>query len=131
MQNSGRWDPWLPVVKNSRLFAQRTVRPLTHAPVTQACGHSHNSQYIVLPCCTAAQTRPVLNDWGRGRGAVQEACGHQVTWHTDGGEFIHAGMGGTRGMVALKEAPSSMPHDQDLGTTCVNPATPPPFQEQH
>ena len=27
MQNSGPWDPWLPVVKNSRLFAQRTVRP--------------------------------------------------------------------------------------------------------
>ena len=21
------WDPWLPVVKNSRLFAQRTVHP--------------------------------------------------------------------------------------------------------
>ena len=28
VQNSGPWDPWLPVVKNSRLFAQRTVRPL-------------------------------------------------------------------------------------------------------
>ena len=28
MQNSGPWDPWLPVVENSRLFAQRTVRPL-------------------------------------------------------------------------------------------------------
>ena len=28
MQTSGPWDPWLPVVKNSRLFAQRTVRPL-------------------------------------------------------------------------------------------------------
>ena len=28
MQNSGPWDPWLPLVKNSRLFAQRTVRPL-------------------------------------------------------------------------------------------------------
>ena len=30
MQNSGPWDSWLPVVKNSRLFAQRvqrTVRP--------------------------------------------------------------------------------------------------------
>ena len=23
MQNSGPWDPWLPVVENSRLFAQR------------------------------------------------------------------------------------------------------------
>ena len=29
---------------------------LRHAPVTQAYGHSHNSQYTVLPCCTAAQT---------------------------------------------------------------------------
>ena len=31
VQNSGPWDPWLPVVENSRLFAQRTqhtVRPL-------------------------------------------------------------------------------------------------------
>ena len=28
MQNSGPSDPWLPVVENSRLFAQRTVRPL-------------------------------------------------------------------------------------------------------
>ena len=30
VQNSGPWDPWLPVVENSRLFAQRaqrTVRP--------------------------------------------------------------------------------------------------------
>ena len=23
MQNSGPWDPWLPVVKNSQLFAKR------------------------------------------------------------------------------------------------------------
>ena len=28
VQNSGPWDPWLPGVENSRLFAQRTVRPL-------------------------------------------------------------------------------------------------------
>ena len=28
VQNSGPWDPWLPVVENSRLFEQRTVRPL-------------------------------------------------------------------------------------------------------
>ena len=27
-QNSGPWDPWLPVMENSRLFARRTVRPL-------------------------------------------------------------------------------------------------------
>ena len=27
MQNSGPWDPWLLVVENSRLFAQRTVPP--------------------------------------------------------------------------------------------------------
>ena len=25
--NSGPWDPWLPVVENSRLFAQRKVHP--------------------------------------------------------------------------------------------------------
>ena len=28
VQNSGPWDPWLPVVENSQLFAQRAVRPL-------------------------------------------------------------------------------------------------------
>ena len=33
----------------------------TYALVTQAYGHSHNSQYIVLPCCTAAQTKLVPN----------------------------------------------------------------------
>ena len=27
MQSSGPWDPWLPVVENSRLFAQHTVPP--------------------------------------------------------------------------------------------------------
>ena len=34
MQNSGPWDPWLPVVENSRLFAQRShsarCAPLVH-----------------------------------------------------------------------------------------------------
>ena len=29
MQNSGPWDLWLTVVENSRLFAQRMVRPLS------------------------------------------------------------------------------------------------------
>ena len=28
VQNSGPWDPWLLVAENSRLFAQRTVRPV-------------------------------------------------------------------------------------------------------
>ena len=28
--------------------------------MTQAYGHSHNSQYFVLPWCTAAQNRPVV-----------------------------------------------------------------------
>ena len=28
MQDSGPWDPWVPVVENSGLFAQRTVHPL-------------------------------------------------------------------------------------------------------
>ena len=28
VQNPGPWDPWLPGVENSRLFAQRAVRPL-------------------------------------------------------------------------------------------------------
>ena len=31
VRNSGPWDPWLPGVENSRLFAQRTVRPLEGA----------------------------------------------------------------------------------------------------
>ena len=34
---------------------------ITHARVTQAYGLSHNSYYIVVPCCTAAQTGPVPN----------------------------------------------------------------------
>ena len=29
VQTSGPWDPWLPGVENSRLLAQRTVRPLS------------------------------------------------------------------------------------------------------
>ena len=39
VQNSGPWDPWLPVVKNSRLFAQRTVRPQDRPfhPATTLC----------------------------------------------------------------------------------------------
>ena len=28
VRNAGPWDPWLPGVKKSRPFAQRTVRPL-------------------------------------------------------------------------------------------------------
>ena len=32
VQNSGPWDPWLPVVENSGLFAQRTVRPHASCP---------------------------------------------------------------------------------------------------
>ena len=39
----------------------KRYRALAHTPVTQAYGHSHDSQYIVLTCCTAAQTRSVLN----------------------------------------------------------------------
>ena len=30
VQKSGPWDPWLPVVENSWLLAQHTVRPLQH-----------------------------------------------------------------------------------------------------
>ena len=33
---------------------------LAYTPVTQAYGHSYESQYIVLICCTEAQTRSVL-----------------------------------------------------------------------
>ena len=29
--------------------------------MTQACGYSDDSKYIVLPCCTAAQTKSVPN----------------------------------------------------------------------
>ena len=32
-----------------------------YTPVTQVYGHSHKSQFIVLTCCTAAQTISVLN----------------------------------------------------------------------
>ena len=38
-----------------------TDTKLAYTPVTQAYGHSHHSQFIVLSCCTAAQTRPVPN----------------------------------------------------------------------
>ena len=34
---------------------------LAYTPVTQAYGNGHESQRIVLTCCTAAQTRPGLN----------------------------------------------------------------------
>ena len=37
MQNSGPWDPRLPVVKNSRLFAQRAVRPLNKVELSMQC----------------------------------------------------------------------------------------------
>ena len=36
VQNAGPWDPWLQVVENSRLFAQRTVRPLCSYPTVCA-----------------------------------------------------------------------------------------------
>ena len=34
---------------------------LAHTPASQAYGHSYDSQFIVLTCCTAAQTRSVPN----------------------------------------------------------------------
>ena len=32
---------------------------LAYTPVSQAYGHSNGSQFIVLTCCTAVQTRSV------------------------------------------------------------------------
>ena len=36
-------------------------RILSSHTVTQAYGHSYGSQYIVLTCCSSAQTRSVTN----------------------------------------------------------------------
>ena len=62
MQNSGPWDPWLPVVENSRLFAQpahstrcapkmheickRWSLPCTHAPIVRQ-RHSHSGTHTM------------------------------------------------------------------------------------
>ena len=45
----------------SKIGPLATDIELTYIPVTQAYDHSHHSQFIVLPCCTAAQTRAVPN----------------------------------------------------------------------
>ena len=56
VQNSGRWDPWLPVVESSRLFVQRTVRP----PVChEANPHAVDPMTLNLGGCT-----PLLMMWG-------------------------------------------------------------------
>ena len=39
---------------------------LAYTPVTRAYGHSYKSQYIVLTCCTAAQTRSETKNQGGG-----------------------------------------------------------------
>ena len=41
MQNSGPWDPWLPVLKNSRLFSQR-AHSAQCAPLYLVC------KYLIL-----------------------------------------------------------------------------------
>ena len=53
VQNSGPWDPWLPVVKNSRLFAQR--------------GHSARCAPFGRP------THPHQKIFPRGRNEIQGA----------------------------------------------------------
>ena len=61
VRNSGPWGPWLPVVEDSRLFAQRTVRPQicllhTHGRITQSSltSMTHKHHTIALhhqhPC---------------------------------------------------------------------------------
>ena len=48
-----------------RLALTRHMGPtdteLAHAPGTLAYGHSYDSQYIVLPCCTASANQPLPN----------------------------------------------------------------------
>ena len=53
VRNSGPWDPWLPVVENSRLFAQRTVRPLL------ASRHLRMSLSLRRQRCPSASQPPV------------------------------------------------------------------------
>ena len=55
MQNSGPWDPWLLVVENSRLFAQRahSARCAPKASsgalgaVCVQCGHSAHKLHVI------------------------------------------------------------------------------------
>ena len=47
---------------------------LAYTPVSQAYGHSHHSQFIVLPHCTVAQTRPVPNVALRSPHKVANEC---------------------------------------------------------
>ena len=44
-QNSGPWDPWLPVVENSRLFAQR-VHSARCAPYDSRESHECTGQGV-------------------------------------------------------------------------------------
>ena len=44
MQNSRPWDPWLLVVENNRLFAQRTLRPTPCARRTITIPYEHMSR---------------------------------------------------------------------------------------
>ena len=57
VQNSGPWDQWLPVVENSRLFAQRTVRPLTPPPPPSKHGQGQKNNGHTGPPCL---DKPVL-----------------------------------------------------------------------
>ena len=62
MQNSGPWDPWLPVVENSRLFAQRThsTGPAHGAPPRKHTPQVHTlSLELSHSACTARAQRTV------------------------------------------------------------------------
>ena len=82
---------------NSRFLAklvrsghEATDTGLAYAPVSQAHGH-HHTQFNVLPCCTAAQTRSVPScDRGRG-GGLQFSSGPQPPRPGQGGSEEEGG----------------------------------------
>ena len=54
MQNSGPWDLWLPVVENSRLYAQRghsaRCAPVVTSLTFSNLATSNCELYVVLSC---------------------------------------------------------------------------------
>ena len=61
VQNSGPWDPWLPVVENSRLFAQRKVRALSTAGTInyrRSTSHVLHSVFLLLCILCLHRTPP-------------------------------------------------------------------------
>ena len=88
-----------------------------YTPVTQAYGHRPHSQWIVVPCCTAAQPRPVPNVALRSlcEAATEGACGG-VVW---GRLRRHAEQVWTHGAAAWRHLwEQKLAPDLHLGIRC-------------